>query len=166
MSILGNHIYMVVATKMAGDCGVELAHWTRRLGGVCIPEKVGNIIETYTTFFIRHESWDEMWSLLRYLAFQDEYGLDAIVAGHSEGCISGQAPLPPPPDDPTSVGTSSKVRRALPHRRSLAFRPAAPDGDHLCLVDSPPVRLLGVGGLSRLRRRSRFPRGSPRRRPT
>ena len=35
MSVLGNHIYMLAATKMAGDCRVGLAHWTRlHRGGV------------------------------------------------------------------------------------------------------------------------------------
>ena len=35
MGVLGNRNYMKAAIKMAGDCGVELTHWTRRLGGVC-----------------------------------------------------------------------------------------------------------------------------------
>ena len=88
------------------------------------------------------------------------------LAEHSVGGISGQAPPPPPRTIPRLLVLPLGAQRALPHRRSLAFRPAAPDGDRLCLADSPPARLLGVGGLSRLGRRSRFLQESPRRRPT
>ena len=101
MGVLGNENYIKVATQMAIACGVELSYWTRDLEHVCTADKVGNIIETYATLLVKNGGWDEMCSLLRYLAFQDEGGLALIVAGHRVGAVCDQAA--PPPGPPPSV---------------------------------------------------------------
>ena len=44
-SWVGNALYVAAALQMAADCGVQLSHWTRDIGGTVKPVAVGNVIE-------------------------------------------------------------------------------------------------------------------------
>ena len=142
---------MKSATQMAGACGVELSHWTRVLGHVCVADNVGNIIETYATLLIKGGSWDEMRSLLRYLAFHDEGGSATIVAGHRVGAVCDQAapPLGPPPSVERSPGAPLGTAPA-----PTVCTPVVGAGQLPSVVGGPAAALPTGGG-------DRLPAGSP-----
>ena len=92
--------------------------------------------------------------------------MDAIVAGHSVGGISGQAPPPPPPEVLPSVGFfSGDPTGAAPvpllgaSADGAGWRPSVSGGPD-------PGSPAGSGGFSLLDRRFGFPRVGPRRGPT
>ena len=144
---------------MAGACGVEISHWTRVLEHACVPDKVGNIIETYATLLIRDGSWDEMCSLLHYLAFQDEGGLATIVAGHRVGVVCDQ--VAPPPGPPPSVERSPGAPLGIAPAPAVGT-PAVGAGQLPFVADGPAAALL-TGGGGRLPARSpvKAPFGGP-----
>ena len=143
MSVLGNENYMKAATQMVSACGAELSHWTRALGHVCGADKVGNFIETCATLLTEDGSWDEMCSLLHYLAFQDVGGLATIVAGHRVGVVCDQA-APPPGQPPPVECPAGAPLDTVPAPALCA--PAVGAGQLPSVVGGPAAALPTGGG--------------------
>ena len=93
-SWVGNGFYIAAAMQMATDCGVELSHWTHDIGATVKPVAVGNVIEAYATLLVKGRAWDELCSIMFYLAHHDSGGLSRVVAGRASGGVSGQNPPP------------------------------------------------------------------------
>ena len=101
-SWVGNALYVAAALQLAADCGVQLFHWTRDIGGIVKPVAVGNVIEVYATLLVKGRAWDEFCSVMFYLARHDSGGLSRFVTHRPQAGASGQGS--PPPPDATAVG--------------------------------------------------------------
>ena len=97
---MGNGLYIAAAMQMAAGCGVELSHWTHDIGGTVKPVAVGNVIEAYATLLVKERAWDELCSIMSYLARHDSGRLSRFVAGCAPGGVSGQKPPSPPRTQP------------------------------------------------------------------
>ena len=111
---------------------------------------------------VKDGGWDEMCSLLRYLAFQDVGGLATIVAGHRVGAVCDQVaphPGPPPVERPTGAPLDTAPAPAVCTPAVGAGRPPSvmggpaavlPTGDGGRPLAGPPVRApFGVPPLRR-----------------
>ena len=134
IGVLGNHYYFKAAPEMARVCGVGLITWTRDLDWVSTADEVGNIIETYATLLVRDGGWDEMCSLLRYLARSATTAalplLPCAVAGGPPTARSTTTDASPPP--PCAAAGTPRRRVLL---RLLRFRPQAPPGCYFAYSD-------------------------------
>ena len=90
-----NALYTAAALQMAADCGVQLSQWTAATGGTVKRAAVGNVIEAYATLLVKDRAWEELSSIMFYLARHDSDGPSRFVTGRPQAGVSGQGALPP-----------------------------------------------------------------------
>ena len=122
---VGNALYTAASLQMAAGCGVQLSQWTAVIGGTVKRVAVGNVIGAYATLLVKDRAWEELSSIMFYLARHDSGGLSRFVTGRPQAGVSGQGA--PPPRDAAAAGGVDGVVAGTPSGAATTYGAVAGD---------------------------------------